>query len=406
MGFQLFYAKEPKTCYGGYGIMKYTFVVLILALITGCAAAQKESPVTVFYPDPPVPPRIQFLTSFTGEKDIAAEKSFFEKFLFGGKESQNRLDKPYGIAVHGGRIYVCDTNQTVMVFDLEKKTFGPLEGARGAGKLVQPINISIDREGNKFVTDPLRKQVVVFDKNDSYVTAFGVNADWKPVDAAPYEDRLYVVDIKNGEIVVFDKKNGEILFRFGRKGEPSDRLYYPTNITFDNEGYLYVADSGRFQIVKFDRDGHLRATIGELGTAPSMFARPRGLATDREGRTYAVDAAFDNVQIFNKGGQLLLFFGKAGRGPGDMFLPAKVFIDYDNIRYFQQYAEPKFEIEYLVFVTNQFGNSMVNVYGVGREHGRKYLTDEELQEQLKERMEKQKAQESSEKPPETDTNKK
>ena len=61
-----------------------------------------------------------------------------------------------------------------------------------------------------------------------------------------------------------------------------------------------------------------------------------------------MDAAFDNVQIFSKSRALLLFFGKAGRGPGDFFLPAKIFIDYDDLKYFQPYADPNFELEYLV----------------------------------------------------------
>ncbi len=389
-----------------YGIMRNTLVILMFALMAGCAAAQKETAVTVFYPDPPVPPRLQFLTSLTGEKDLQPEKSAFEAFVTGSKESERRLDKPYGIAVRGGKIYVCDTNQTVMVFDLEKKTFDELQGAQGLGKLAQPLNISIDAEGSKFVTDPMRGQVVVFDKNDFYVTALGFPGNWKPVDAVPYDDKLYVADIKNGEIVVFDKKSGDVLDRFGQKGDPAGRLILPTNIAFDKEGYLYVSDAGRFQLLKLDRDGHLRATFGELGTNPSNFARPKGLALDREGRLYAVDAAFDNVQIFSKSRALLLFFGKAGRGPGDFFLPAKIFIDYDDLKYFQPYADPNFELEYLVFVTNQFGNRMVNVYGFGKERGKKYPSDEELLEQLKERLKKLKPQEPSEKAPGTDAEKK
>ena len=87
-------------------------------------------------------------------------------------------------------------------------------------------------------------------------------------------------------------------------------------------------------------------------------------------------------------------------------LPAKIFIDYDDLKYFQPYADPNFELEYLVFVTNQFGNRMVNVYGFGKERGKKYPTDEELLEQLKERLKKLKPQEPSEKAPGTDAEKK
>lgn len=367
-------------------------LIAVIFIMAGCAAPPKKAEHSpVFYPDPPELPRIQYLTSYTGSKDIEPEKSGFEKFVTGEADRARRLDKPYGVAIYEGKIYVADSNRSVMVFDLEKKTFERLRGAHGPGKLIQPLNIFIDKNGIKYVADPVRGQIVVFDKDDKYLTAYGVSKTWKPVDVAVYGNRIYVADMKIGDIWVLDKNTGETLKRFGaarKDREPEHWLKFPTNITFDPDGYLYVADAGRFQIVKLDRDGHFLKTIGKLGTNLGHFARPRGVATDRNGTLYAVDAAFDNIQMFNKDGRFLLFFGKAGRGPGDLFLPAKVVIDYENIKYFKQYAAPNFEIEHLILVTSQFGESMVNIYGYGKEKGKKYPTDEELEKILKERVAK------------------
>ena len=161
----------------------------------------------------------------------------------------------------------------------------------GYGKLMQPINISIDKDGNKYVSDPIRNQVVMFDKNDFYVKAFGPVEGWKPTDAVAFEGLLYVADEKNGEIKVFDISSGALRNSIGKKGES---MGLPTNLAFDSEGYLYVSDPGRFHIVKLDRDGNVRGTIGSLGKVPGSFARPRGIALDRQNRVYAVDAAFNN----------------------------------------------------------------------------------------------------------------
>lgn len=361
-------------------------MVFIFFILAGCASAPKPVQAPVFYPEPPALPRIQYLKSYTTARDVDAGRSAFELFVTGEKEQITTLDKPYGVAIYDGKIYVCDTNATVMVFDLKKKSFEPLRGAEGLGKLAQPLNISIDKEGNKYVADPVRGQVVIYDKNDFYVSAIGVPGVWKPVDAVAYEDRLYVADILNSEIKVFDKRTGNMTLRIGQtKDETFGRLVSPTNIAFDNDGYLYVADVGRFQIVKLDRDGHIINSIGELGDRAGSFSRPRGVAVDKAGRIYAVDAAFDNVQIFNKEGRLLFFFGEAGDKPGDMFLPAKITVDYDNISYFQRYVDPKFEVECILIVTSQFGNRMVNVYALGKEKGRQYPTEEELKKQLEER---------------------
>jgi DNA-binding beta-propeller fold protein YncE len=283
--------------------------------------------------------------------------------------------------MHEGKIYVCDTGGAVIVFDLEKKTYGQLKGAQGQGKLVQPINISIDKEGNKYVTDTLRKVVVIFDRNDEYVRTLGIKEKWNPVDAVRYEDRIYISDPDNSEIKVFDSSSGDLIKKFG-----SGSLDRPLNLAFDERGYLFVSDLGRFQVLKFDRDGHLLQTIGKLGMNYGHFSRPRGVAVDRSGKLYVVDASFYNVQVFRENGQLLTFFGGGGAMPGSLTLPAKVSLNYDNKKYFEQYLSPNFEMEYLVLVTSQFGERMVSVYAFGKEKGKQYPTDAQLDEELKENL--------------------
>ena len=361
--------------------------VALIVLAASCAARVAPQQVRVVFPPPPAPPRLQYLTSFNGLKDVETQSSF-NKFVAGEKEDL-KLDKPYGVAIYDGKIYVCDTNATVIVFDLKGKTFGPLKGAVGPGKLMQPSNISIDGDGIKYVSDPVRGQVVAFDRNDEYLTAYGAPGNWRPVDAVAFEDRLYVVDTKDRVVKIFDKKSAEPIKSIGAQGEPSERLQHPTNLAFDTEGSLYVTDLSRFQVVKFDRDGHFKSAFGKPGDNYGHFARPKGTAVDREGRLYAVDASFNNVQIFNKDGRLLMFFGEPGENAGNFLLPAKVTIDYDNVSYFQQYVQPGFEVEYLVLVTNQFGPHMVNVWAYGKQKGQRYPTDEELLKEIEEKRQKE-----------------
>jgi hypothetical protein len=101
-----------------------------------------------------------------------------------------------------------------------------------------------------------------------------------------------------------------------------------------------------------------------------------------------VDAAFDNVQLFTRDGQLLLFFGKAGNKAGDLYLPAKVVVDYKNIEYFKRYADPAFNVEAIILVTSQFGGRLVNIYALGKEKGKKYPTEDELKKLAEETRKK------------------
>ena len=110
-------------------------------------------------------------------------------------------------------------------------------------------------------------------------------------------------------------------------------------------------------------DGTFIRSIGSYGSNLGQFVRPKGIAVDRNNVLYVVDAAFENIQMFKSSGDLLMFFGGTYRGPGYMWLPAKVTIDYDNLEYFEQYVNERFDLKYLIFVTNQYGPDKISVYG-------------------------------------------
>ena len=49
-----------------------------------------------------------------------------------------------------------------------------------------------------------------------------------------------------------------------------------------------------------------------------------------------------------------------------MYIPADILIDYDHVDLFKDYAVDGAELEFLIFVTNQFGPHKVSVYGYGK----------------------------------------
>lgn len=361
-----------------------TATVLACVLVpAGCGPTVRERAPAVFFPPAPAPPRLQYLTRLSGRDDVE-KQSAFNRFVV-GELPDVRLDKPYGVAMRGGRIYVCDTNGSVMVFDFAHRTYAPLEGATGQGVLRQPVNISIDEAGTKYVADPVRGQVVAFGPDEKYVTAFGTPGRWKPVDAVERDGELYVADMQNSRVVVLDAKSGAEVRTIGTQGDPKDVLGRPSNLAFDTQGNLYVTDVARFQVVKFDRAGRLVRTFGAVGDGPGRFARPKGIAVDRDGLLYAVDAAFSNVQIFLPSGRLATYFGGPGEGDGQLLLPAKVALSYDGVESFRALAQPGFTVEYLVLVTSQFGTPGVSVFAYGHQEGIRYPTEEDLLRQATEK---------------------
>jgi DNA-binding beta-propeller fold protein YncE len=342
------------------------WAVALAALAAGCVSARKSAPSYTFFPAAPDEPRIQFLAAFSSDLELGRSPSFSD-FITGRPSGASPLVKPYGMALKDGKLYVCDTmTSSIQVFDLVKRrsrNFAP----RGEGRIQTPINITIDADGTRYVTDTGRNQVLIFSKDDGYVGAIGTTGEMKPTDVAVTPDRLYVTDVKGHGVRVYSKADRKLMFTIPRDAKPGkEGLYSPTNLAIDKQGRLLVSDLGAFAVQVYDLDGKYLRTIGQQGVAPGLFARPKGIAVDREGRVYVVDASTQVVQLFDPEGRLLMYFGQAGSSTeGELYLPAAVKVDYDNVSLFQKKAAPGFKIEYLILVTSQFGDRKISVYGFG-----------------------------------------
>lgn len=341
--------------------------ILILAMLIismGCASVARK-PVApadaTFYPALPQRPRLQFLCSISAESDLGKKHSALYEFIF-GKPQDRFLGKPYDIGACKGRIYILDRVVKKMVaLDLKDRNMVLLDD-RGPGRLEDPAGIWVSEAGEKYVTDMQRRQVLAFDKDDHYLRSFGSPDIFKkPADVAVHGKRIYVVDLGTEQLFILDRDTGQVMKVVGVKGD----FFKPSHVTVGSEGNVFVTDAFHFLIRKFTPDGRLLRNIGFHGDQIGGFARPKGAVADKDGRLYVVDAAFENVQIFDEQGRILLFFGGPGSGPGNLCLPAGIAIDYKNTTYFQKFANPDFELDYLVYVASMCGRKCLNVYGFG-----------------------------------------
>ena len=344
-------------------------------LVSACASGPQKSEGPVFYPPLPNPPRIQHLHSITSLKDIGGGSALAD-FVMGKEIDEALVIKPYGLAVQKGKILVVDIRAPgYVILDLEKKERRLIRGS-GAGRMKKPININLDEDGNRYITDTGRGQVLVFNTQDRFVRAYGVEDQFKPGDVLVDGDRLYISDLKHHLVHVLDRRTGKTLKKIATPDNKNKKaiIQFPTNMAIHNK-HLYISDTGNFKIVKYTLDGKYINSVGEVGSSIGKFARPKGIALDKNSRFYVVDAGFENVQLFNKEGKLLLFFGGAGDSPEHINLPTDIIIDYENVDYFQKYAAPGFKLEYVIIVASQFGVNKINVFGFGKMMGIDYPED-------------------------------
>lgn len=388
--------------------------VIALLLGAGCATPPRSvRPVQpIFYPPDAKTARLQFLTSFDSPENIEPGPSSLLTFAAGAPPPKPGIAKPYGVEMRNGTIQVCDTVSGVIhILDLTRQTwtyFTP----DGQGRLRKPINVRLDADGTRYVTDTARGQVVIFEPTGLFAGVLGTPGEMRPTDVALAKDRIYVADLKSETVRVYRKDSRELLFSIPReedkkaaeaveakereaKGEkdeaeekatidpanlkteeapretkPNAKLNSPTNLALGPDGTLYVSDVGYYGVKRYDADGKFLGQIGRHGDAPGEFARNKGIAVDREQRLYVVDAAFENVQIFDAQSNLLLHFGEAESGAeGRMVLPAGLALSYENLDYFRPFVAPGRDIEYIVLVANQYGDSKISVYGLLRQPG-------------------------------------
>ena len=96
---------------------------------------------------------------------------------------------------------------------------------------------------------------MVYGPNNRYIKAFGEPGQFKPIDVAIAEDRLFVTDAMNHKVHILDKQSGETLFTIGESGSKKGQLLHPTNIAIASDGSVYVVDTTNSRVQKFSPAG-------------------------------------------------------------------------------------------------------------------------------------------------------
>jgi DNA-binding beta-propeller fold protein YncE len=332
----------------------------LLTLLAGCASTPPEQQRLV-WPAPPLPARIEFVRSIVSDEDLGRDTTFSDKvveFLAGAKPPANHIAEPMGIAVSddGNRIYVSDFAQAnVFVFDLQNKLFRKIGGDE---PLQRPFGVALDDEENLYVVEQATKGIHVFDRKGASLRFMTDPSIERPSGLAidRTRGRLYLADTGHTKselhnVKIFDLQ-GKLLGTLGKgKGSGEGEFLFPTYVSVDKQGNVFVTDTLNSRVQVFDPDGRFLRRFGERGTGWGMFDKPKGAAVDSFGNVYVVDSGWSNVQIFNEKGQVLLFFGGRGSYPGMLQNPTAIAIDQKNRIYVGDYLNHRVGVYQLVNTT-------------------------------------------------------
>jgi DNA-binding beta-propeller fold protein YncE len=243
--------------------------------------------------------------------------------------ARNDLPNPYSPGVHWGRLpdgrrfgaaigLAASPDGTIWVFDncgvsgppacdqspvdpiLQFDQSGRLLKSFGRGLIAGPHKLTLDREGNVWVTD--------------HGTAPG----------------------KGHQVIKFSP-DGRVLLKVGTPGVAGpapDQFDQPTEVAVAPNGDFFVADGqsgrgdamGNARVVKFDRTGKLLKTWGRKGMGPGEFDIVHSIALDSRGRVFVADRQNNRVQIFDADGRFIAQWFQFGR-------PSGIYIDRNDVMY-------------------------------------------------------------------------
>ena len=193
-------------------------------------------------------------------------------------------------AANGGMWVFHRSDPPILRFDAS----GNVVKSVGSGMIVQAHGMTVDRDGNVWVTD------------------------------------AQIKDGKGNQVLKFSP-DGKLLMSLGKAGvagSGTDVFSGPCDVAIAANGDIFVADGHMAdtpvnRIMKFSKDGKFIKAWGKRGSGPGEFDTPHSLSIDSRGRIFVADRSNSRVQIFDQDGKFLDQWKQFGR-------PSGIYIDRND----------------------------------------------------------------------------
>ncbi|MDD3363843.1 MAG: S-layer homology domain-containing protein [Syntrophomonas sp.] len=129
----------------------------------------------------------------------------------------------------------------------------------------------------------------------------------------------------------------EFVRKWGYQGSGEGEFAYPSYMTMDGSGTLYVSDQNNNRIQALNTSGGFIREWGSLGTDNGQFDAPGGIAVSDSGDVYVADYQNKRIQHFNTLGQFIGQWGTEGTGEGQFVGASGVAVDSSGNVYVADY---------------------------------------------------------------------
>jgi len=176
--------------------------------------------------------------------------------------------------------------------------------------------------------------------------------------AANNEGHLFVVDTGNNRIVKFDQ-TGKVVLTVGGFGWEIEQFDRPLDVTAKTGLDVFIADYNNERIERYDKDLHF---LSSFSSTPSLtenlqFGFPTGVDISKHGELFICDNENNRILKVDTFGEPVLSFGDFSWGEGQLQAPVKIEISRDD----KVYVSDKEAARIVVF--DYYGNFLARFGG-------------------------------------------
>jgi hypothetical protein len=288
-----------------------------------------------------------------GNTTIIAGNGCNEYYGDGGPAEQAAICLPSGLAVDGsGNIYIADNENNVI---RKVNTLGIINTVAGNGahgfsgdngpatdaQLNVVAGVAVDDAGNLYLADENNDRIRKVNTAGIITTIAGIGLTGFSGDGGPATDarlhnpvgltvdrtgNVYVADMYNNAIrkialsgtITTIAGNGTAGYSGNGGVAISAQLFFPTSVSVDTFGNVYIADNQNNVIRKVDNSGIITTIagngVGGFGgdSGPAVLASldlPYGVTVDEAGNVYIADQDNNRVRLVNSGGGISTIAG-------------------------------------------------------------------------------------------------
>ena len=227
------------------------------------------------------------------------------------------LNHPQGITIDfQGNLYITDTgNDRIIKCDSLGNFLKEIGGfGWGESQFNRPTYITVDQGLNIYVVDTQNRRVQKFNRELNYISTIRIESDENQIGFGLLQG---ITITPGGEMILSDTEQDCLLrldnfekykSRFAGFEYGEGSVLDPMGLCTDDRGNIYAADSRRNRIAVYDPFGNYLKSVGE-----KFLNNPQGVAVDKDGYIYVANTGMNTLVIFDSEGGLVLTFGGEGK---------------------------------------------------------------------------------------------